>query len=60
VRAGPQPGQVGAFVGQVIACPARVAARLVAAVLFFLGLVAAWITVAVRTAHGVFTGHLLR
>lgn len=32
----------------------------VAAVVFFLGLVAAWATVGVRTAHGVFTGHLLR
>ena len=32
----------------------------VAAVVFFLGLVVAWATVAVRTAHGVFTGRLLR
>jgi tellurite resistance protein TehA-like permease len=32
----------------------------VAAVLFFLGLVTAWATVAVRTAHGVLTGQLLR
>lgn len=32
----------------------------VAAVLFFLALVGAWATVAVRTAHGVVTGQLLR
>jgi tellurite resistance protein TehA-like permease len=32
----------------------------VASVVFFLGLVGAWATVAVRTAHDVFTGALLR
>ncbi len=32
----------------------------VAAVVLFLGLLAAWITVAIRTAHGVWTGDLLR
>ena len=32
----------------------------VAAVGFYIGLLAAWGTVAIRTGHGVFPGHLLR
>ncbi|GAA5140497.1 TDT family transporter [Nocardioides marinquilinus] len=32
----------------------------VAAVVFYVGLLAAWLTVAARTAHGVYHGHLLK